>query len=323
GHALNELGFINKMWDGSSFSIARKTEEERYVKDGRMTVSLMVQPPLFTTFTQKNGNKAKDIGFLARVLICYPKSTQGERLIESTTMYSEHLEQFHSRINEILRSSIHNYQQGIEEKILLRFSPEAEQKWIAHYNAIESTLRESGSLYHYKEFGSKIAENIARIAALIHYFSSSEELISLESLDSGFAIGDWFYKEQLKLFPLKNDISESAQDTEELLKWIKKYSKENQVNYIAKNIILQYGPNKFRNATKLNILLEILINQFRIFLKKINKKTYITANPQFDLPPNIIDIDDNTNRPMMEIIGDMNKGAPDLTISDLDNFIRY
>ncbi|MGQ7949564.1 DUF3987 domain-containing protein, partial [Providencia huashanensis] len=25
GHALNELGFINKMWDGSSFSIARKT----------------------------------------------------------------------------------------------------------------------------------------------------------------------------------------------------------------------------------------------------------------------------------------------------------
>ena len=319
GHALNELGFINKMWDGGSFSVSRKGDGERYIQDGRMTLSLMVQPQIFDDFLEKKGDKVKDIGFLARCLISRPASTQGTRLIESTTVYSAHLKQFHQRIDEILSSSISNYQQGIEDKILLRFSPEAEQKWIAHYNDIESTLKKSGNLYHYKEFGSKIAENITRMAALIHFFSSDEEFISIDSVNSGYAIADWFYREQVQLFPQKNNISELDQDAEELFQWINKYFNERRVTMVSKNIIRQYGPNKFRNTTKLNVLLEILKKQLSIFLIKENKTIHIMAHAPFEIQPNIDYFNGNidTSQPMMKIMGEMHQGTPDLTIKNI------
>lgn len=319
GHALNELGFINKMWDGSSFSISRKSEGERLIQDPRMTLSLMAQPTLFRGFLQKKGDKVKDIGFLARCLICYPRSTQGDRLIENTTSYSEHLTQFHQKVIEILEKSINDYTQGVHQKRTLQFTPEAEKKWIEFYNTIERALKNPEILYHHKEFGAKIAENIARIAALIHFFSSDEEFISIDSVNSGYAIADWFYREQVRLFPQKNNISELDQDAEELFQWINKYFNERGVTMVSKNIIRQYGPNKFRNTTKLNVLLEILKKQLSIFLMKKNKTIYITAHAPFEIQPNIDYFNGNidTSQPMMKIMGEIHQGVPNLTIKDI------
>ncbi|GAB7260032.1 hypothetical protein DaDZ19_16990 [Dickeya ananatis] len=47
GYALNELPFINKMWDGAMFSVERKSEPDKLIKDARMTLALMVQPDVF------------------------------------------------------------------------------------------------------------------------------------------------------------------------------------------------------------------------------------------------------------------------------------
>lgn len=44
GYALNELPFINKMWDGAMFPVERKSEPDKLIKDARMTLALMVQP---------------------------------------------------------------------------------------------------------------------------------------------------------------------------------------------------------------------------------------------------------------------------------------
>ncbi len=44
GYTLNELPFINKMWDGATFSVERKSEPEKLIKDARITLALMVQP---------------------------------------------------------------------------------------------------------------------------------------------------------------------------------------------------------------------------------------------------------------------------------------
>ncbi|MFN2932445.1 DUF3987 domain-containing protein, partial [Escherichia coli] len=89
-------------WDGSPFSVSRKSEEDQYIKDARMTLSLMVQPTIFKEFIQKKGDKAKDVGFFARCLISQPASTQGYRIITDTTSYSEYLTKFHHRLTEIL-----------------------------------------------------------------------------------------------------------------------------------------------------------------------------------------------------------------------------
>ena len=321
GHALNELGFINKMWDGSPFSISRKSTPEQHIENARMTLSLMVQPTIFNEFLLKKGNKVKDIGFLARCLVCHPTSTQGNRQIENTTVFSEHLTTFHKRVREILEKNIENYNQGINTKRSLKFSPEAEKRWIQHYNSIEHNLNEPDVLYHHKEFGSKISENMARIAALIHFFSNHDDLISLDSLESAFKIVDWFYREQIRLFPYNDNISESAHDANILFKWIENYFNKNKVTSLSRNFIRQYGPNKLRNSNKLNIALDILQNNLKIMLIKENKTTYIYIfwNWPSNLPIDITKAIGNKSNPeyvsVMDKIAMLHKGKPDLTQS--------
>lgn len=45
--------------------------------------------------------------------------------------------------------------------------------------------------------------------------------------------------------------------------------------YITKNTVLQYGPNKFRNRSKVNELLNILHSQNRMLVAKKGKTTLI------------------------------------------------
>jgi hypothetical protein len=53
GHTLNELPFINKMWDGSNFSVDRKNSPERLIHDARMTLSMMIQPTVFHKYIER------------------------------------------------------------------------------------------------------------------------------------------------------------------------------------------------------------------------------------------------------------------------------
>lgn len=102
GYTLNELPLINKMWDGSTYSVERKNEPERLIKDARLTLSLMVQPIVMDGYIEKKGEIAKGIGFFARTLISHPYSTQGQRKITNPTVSSEHLPVFHKRLMEIV-----------------------------------------------------------------------------------------------------------------------------------------------------------------------------------------------------------------------------
>ncbi|MEX0574256.1 DUF3987 domain-containing protein, partial [Enterobacter cloacae subsp. cloacae] len=121
GYALNELPFINKMWDGAMFTVERKSEPDKLIKDARMTLSLMVQPDVFKKgYLERKGDTAKGIGFFARCLMCQPSSTQGYRQITSPVVSSEHLPVFHKRLMEIVNESIVRNDENARQ--CLRFS---------------------------------------------------------------------------------------------------------------------------------------------------------------------------------------------------------
>lgn len=312
GRALNELGFINKMWDGSPFSVSRKSEEDQYIKDARMTLSLMVQPTIFKEFIQKKGDKAKDIGFFARCLISQPASTQGYRIITDTTSYSEYLTKFHHRLTEILSLTTIQNRNRINIRYNLSLSDEAKAHWINTYNDIEKNLMESGTLYHHKEFGSKMAEHWLRLAAIIHYFSYDKKLISLDSLQSAGKLVHWFYLEQLKLFPANDEISVANRDADTLSVWLNNFFDKNNIKEINKNYIRQYGPNSLRDSKRLDKSLAILASRFEFLSKKKNKTTYIY---RFDLN-DLLQVKDGPSEyiPMMEAIGSQNYLNQDFTV---------
>lgn len=273
GYTLNELPFINKMWDGAPYSVERKNAPERLIKNARLTFSLQVQPVVINRYIERKGDVAKGIGFFARTLICRPFSTQGYRQITNPVVSSEHLPVFHERLMEIVTESIANK----DERICLHFSPEAGQRWIAFYNQVETEMRLLGFLSDFKDYASKIAENMARIAALLHYFNGDEGNISLTAVEAAIEISAWYVDEYIKLFSKQQELDMVNTDANELYWWIKEYCNQNFLPYMRKNTILQYGPNRFRDRGKANELLSILYSQGKIKAAKKGKTIFIQA----------------------------------------------
>ncbi|AUU99612.1 hypothetical protein PUATCC27989T_05194 [Phytobacter ursingii] len=273
GYGLNELPFINKLWDGSTFSVERKNSPELLIRDARLTLSLMVQPEVFRGYLERKGDMAKGIGFFARCLVCQPISTQGGRQITSPAVSTEHLPEFHKRLMEIVNNSISF--NGKTERICLRFSSEAEQRWIVFYNKVESQMGFLGFLSDFKDYASKVAENMARIAALLHYFHYGEGDISLGAVEAAVKISAWYAEEYVQLFSKREEFVLVSSEADELLVWIKSHCFQCVVPYIRKNTILQYGPNRFRNRSKLNELLSTLYSQNKVQTWQRGKTIFI------------------------------------------------
>ena len=276
GYTLNELPFINKMWDGAMFPVERKSESEKLIRDARMTLSLMVQPDIFKGYIKRKGDMAKGIGFFARCLMCQPGSTQGNRQITSPVVSTEHLTIFHQRLMEIVNESIARNNEN--DRLCLRFSSEAEECWIAFYNKVESDMGVFGILSDFKDCASKVAENMARIAALLHYFNGNDGDIPLSTTEAAIKISTWYIDEYICLFSKKQEFSLVNSEADELYYWITDYCKRNFLPYIRKNTVLQYGPNKFRNRNKTNELISTLFSQNKILLSQNGKTTYIAIN---------------------------------------------
>ncbi|WJM79880.1 YfjI family protein [Pectobacterium brasiliense] len=285
GYTLNELPFINKMWDGSNFSVERKNKPERLIKDARLTVSLMVQPDIFTRFIERKGNIAKGSGFFARCLICKPCSTQGRRQITNPVVSNEHLPLFHKRLLEIVDENIARNSE--DERLCLYFSPEAEAHWIRCYNRVESEMSSglfiSGSLSDFKDYASKAAENVARISALLHYFNGEKGDISLVTVKAAASIIAWYINEYKNLFSKDEEPIRINSDADELYQWIRDYCFKKLETRINKNTILQFGPNRFRSRDKTDELLTQLLFKEKIRFKKIGKRKYIEPVNVFSL----------------------------------------
>lgn len=56
---MNDLSFINSMWDGGDFRVERKTAQSFTIENGRITLSLMVQKKPFDLYLRRQGDKAR------------------------------------------------------------------------------------------------------------------------------------------------------------------------------------------------------------------------------------------------------------------------
>lgn len=273
GYTLNELPFINKMWDGAMFPVERKSEPEKLIRDARMTLSLMVQPNIFKGYIKRKGDMAKGIGFFARCLICQPGSTQGNRQITSPVVSTEYLPIFHQRLMKIVNESIARNNEN--DRLCLRFTVEAEKRWIAFSNNVEYEMGILGRLSNFKDYASKMAENMARIAALLHHFNGDEGDISLLTVQAAVEISTWYVGEYVRLFSKPQEFTLAISEADELYWWINNYCIRLKASWITKNTVLQYGPNKFRNRSKANEVLNTLYSQNRILTEKKGKTVFI------------------------------------------------
>ena len=276
---FDNIGLYNKLWDGDAISLDRHRTTDSYtVTNGRLTISLMSQQKTFRDFLEKQGNLARDNGFLARCLTCWPQSTQGTRQIQADTATNNNsskpaLDEFNRVINVLLDQSWHRHQSDQPRKVVT-MSSEAARAWNHYYNQIESSIGPSGMYADVRDGASKAAENISRLACLFQAFESCESpdewQISEAMVNSAHVVCMWYMNNFKIIFGQQSILSEDTQNANELWAWLDMKWAQNNAWLISKNEIRQFGPWKIRSKKRLDMALENLHSRGLIYYQQIH-----------------------------------------------------
>jgi hypothetical protein len=229
----------------------------------------MVQPNIFEKYMNRRGDDARGIGFLARCHVCYPESTQGSRFIKPRPEELVYVKSFKQRCLELLNEQVDRFIPGANQKrfenVTLTFSYRAQIAWEQIYNNIEFACAAGGAFSQNRDYASKIAENIARMAGVFHAFEGYEGAqISKATLESAAKVVLWYAAEFLRLFtpPRPTDIMNDH--ALKLDNWLIEYAFSNNSYTISKSHLLRYGPNSLRNRDTLDIAIQRLMETNRI-----------------------------------------------------------
>jgi len=255
--AYQSMGFFNKLWDIGCYENIRKTTSSIDIRNKRISCNLMMQKRVFEELVSGRQGLARGTGLMARFLLCKPRSTIGSRKYIKPRDGMPAKAVFDKRVLELLDMPFQYDDRGGLNPKVLYFGPEANKIWVDFYNETEQELRPFGEFVDIKDFTSKIAENLARIAACLHVFEYGPRgNISEDIMTRSAAIALWYLKEARRIMGLftRTPVEE---DAENLLRWLilKKY---NDKDFKAAEL-LRYAPNHLRDRKRRDAALELLI----------------------------------------------------------------
>jgi hypothetical protein len=267
------IALLNRLWDGKSFIAHRKTTHSFTVSNRRLTVSIMLQPLILQQMLEKSNGISRQSGFLARSLISYPQSSMGDRLYKEPPESLQDLKLFHQRLQSCLNQSLSLDKTGCHQLPTLLLSKQAKIAWIDFFNKIEQGLNISNKWLLIKDFASKAAENVVRLAALFHLIEEQSGDISAENIERASQVIHWHLLETKKIIDAKNN-SQNHADARRLLQWIK----EKELTKITPRYLQQYSP--LRDKAKRNADIEVLLENHYLQETHQDGKIILMINPR-------------------------------------------
>lgn len=271
GRAFNDLAKQNAMWSGDPIVVDRKTAGSYQLHGARLTFSAMTQSVAFQSYMKTRGDDARGSGLWARFLVCEPISNRGKRLLDSTTISHEHIQRYTERVEELLVRNLDVLNNPSGKRAEVAFSPAASELWMEVYNEIESEMKEGGRFDKAADLASKLADNIARVAALLHIFEGVEGDISIESLRFSIDLCLWCSEEFYRLFV---PVSEMESDVSRLEEWLG-IKKMEGYQYVKRNEIMQYGPRRLRSKKRLDACLDEMASRNLISFSEIRNASVV------------------------------------------------
>lgn len=275
---IEDFGLLNKAWGGDRIVVNRMNKRIS-IPSPRSTLAVLIQNVVFEKFMRNRGDEARGIGFLARCLISYPESTQGDRLRRYRPADLPEIDRFNTRSLELFneQAPLFNSKTIKTRRIKLTFKPLAQAEWNNIYDCIERSCRAGGAFFRNRDYASKMAENIARMAAIFHAFEGSEGTrISHDHLESAARIVFWYANEFLRLFTPPSPIEIMVNNARMLDAWLINYVRSTGIFCLPKSYLLTSGPNSLRKAAILDEAVQRLIST--------NRATYILGTPIYSAP---------------------------------------
>lgn len=269
---------FNQLWSNEEVAVNRVTAQNYVLEDARLTFSVMIQDESLTRLMKDKGGQAQESGFFARVIFSDVGGTIGERLIEAIDTSQTDLAAYQARFETVLSEYMSAKLAGVYQRAILKLSPEAQRAWIAYYNYVESHTKIGGRFAKVIDHASKLADNVARLAAGLHVLEGRSGDIDLDCLLSAIALCDEASTDYVKQFGPK-DLEQIEADAFKM--WlVEKFTKKNE-DFVGVTWLLQHGPNRMRNAKLIHRYLEILEEQGYLRVcapRHKGEKTFVQLN---------------------------------------------
>lgn len=193
GHSMKSenirgtLAKLNSLWDGKPIDRIRRGSDEGEVDmlfDKRVSSHLMIQPKLANELF---GNEyARSQGYLARCLVCKPKSMMGKRKF----VWEVNLDEEFRKYGEMIHALLNNVSEG---PVTLVPSEGAISSIKAFHDEIEPLQDHGGEYSFIGDFTSKLPEHCIRLAAMLEaFYNPYATSISKEWMDRGIEIGRFY-----------------------------------------------------------------------------------------------------------------------------------
>lgn len=277
GHGFSDLAFINDAWSGSNLRVDRRSSESFVIENPRITMLMMCQPAIFMRFLKRHGDQARGIGLFARFLFAFPTSTQGYRTPINAHQTDGHgISQLNDRLRDVLARNI----SAGTSITVLTFAPSAALAWQNFYNFVESSSAPGCQYYAVRDYASKLAENVARIAAIFHIAQYDDDVISMTTIDAAISVAMFFMNEFCRMWN-QIYIPQEVLDADILKGWIDRYSLKHPGNvFIEKKILTQCVTPCLRNdKQRRERAIEVLSCNGILREVPIGRKRWIELNP--------------------------------------------
>ncbi|SFU49397.1 Bifunctional DNA primase/polymerase, N-terminal [Nitrosomonas eutropha] len=279
---MSTLSKFNKLWDGDSITIDRKTTDSFELNNARLTMSLQVQEETIKTFIDKSEGLAKGTGFLARFLIAWPESTMGTRFIKNKPDCLEgtpRIDIFNARITAVLETPVPIDEDGVHP-LMLSLAPDAQGVWVDYHDKIEQKLSVGGEFHDVADIAAKSADNAARVAALLHTFLGNDNSqITKETMQAGIKLAEWYLEESCRFLGelmLPTEMINAAKLDEFLIR----YCTDKLTRVVDKSTAYQNGPKSVRKRELLRDAISELENAGRVRIIRIGRKDSLAINPK-------------------------------------------
>ena len=140
-------------------------------------------------------------------------------------------------------------------KPLLKFEEAAIPLYVNVYNQIEFNMRPGGLYDNATDHASKLMENIARVAGILHVINNEQGDISYSTLNNAIHICIFFSKEYISVFDYKPQHEVNAMVLND---WLTKNIRCQGKRFITKRYIQQFASPQLRKPSQLRDALEFL-----------------------------------------------------------------
>ncbi|TMU14889.1 DUF3987 domain-containing protein [Halomonas sp. ATBC28] len=260
GKALQDLSLLNSIWSSTPLDVARRSSPSFTLDDSRLTLALMAQPKVIERFLEKRGEEARDNGFLSRFMVIMPTSLIGEREGSGRPVNPDIMDDFNQRAKDLLAESFDILDSDEQSRRLVEFTPTAKDCWKEMQLSIEREMVEHGLYYHARGHGSKLMDNVTRVAAILHTFEGYHGNINETVLKYAYNLCRGYSKHYLEYLAGEPEIvtltNELVREIHRLV--IKNNNASGQYRF-NKSLFRQHGRGQTRSQKKLEAALDFLI----------------------------------------------------------------